>query len=89
MKHRWIIVAAYGWLLLQPPPKVPAWTRLVIWLGLQSTPIAESFDPDLDAPYSQWKYFGSYDTAKECESAAAKRVEFFSGQRRKKTMNFL
>jgi len=79
MRHKWLLVLACGWVLLQPPPKLPAWTRLKIWLGREAAPTAFShsgFDPDLGAPLSKWQYLRSYDTAKECENERARDVDF-------------
>lgn len=80
MRHKWLLVLACGWILLQPPPKLPLWTRLQIWLGLETAPTPtfsrSSFDADLGAQLSKWEYVASFDTAKECgaDKAAAYNI---------------
>ncbi len=75
MKHRWFLIAAYGWLLLQPPPQRTTWTHLKIWLGWESAfTDPGNREPDISAPLSKWYYLGSFDSAKECEAANDKII---------------
>ena len=68
MRHKWFLVLACGWVLMQPPPKLPAWERVKIWLGFAKAEfLTLEYDADLRAPLSAWEYIRPYDTAKECE----------------------
>lgn len=81
MRHRWFLVLAVGWVLLQPPPTLPIWTRLKIWLGFtvekNVTRDTGTYDANLRAPWSEREYIGSYNTLAECEKQRDKVMSVY------------
>ena len=80
MRHKWFLVLACGWVLLEPPAKIPILFQLKVWLGLETSlpkPILdmESFEPDYAAPFSQWDYIEAFDTLKECQQDQSQRLQ--------------
>src|ERR1051325_257285 len=75
MKHPWVLILACGWVLLQPPPKLPIRDRIKVSLGFaERDSYAFKYAPNLNAPLSEWLFISSHDTAKECGSAASERM---------------
>ena len=88
MKHRWFLVLACGWVLMQPPPKIPIVTRIKVWMyetlppndpqkaleAIKKIFPKGGFPPDLEAPLSKWESGRAFDNAEECEQGKANLI---------------
>src|ERR1051326_3471600 len=80
MKRYCFLVFACGWILMQPPPKMPIGTRIQFWL-FENFPSVfandpsritklipeEGFPPNIQARTSKWLQVAAFDSAELCE----------------------